>query len=565
MQAVGISFAFIAAGPVANCETNQIQMQSVLVNGQHVSISSKETVNLGSFPENIDFYFWINTNINPIPVRIRYKLAGYDSDWQDNNSNLNGEMNLTVRFYNDKDDIVSETPFAVSGQSLGWTGSLKTSSLTHRRETLVVPPQASKLMVVISSAGPPQTVGVYAVANLVVSKSSGNSGRAVLLQFPLDRQLYGDSEANDALPYGWVRDGVRPSMAKIVQLGEGSDEKAFAILDDSVIAHAEWHNNIEQAPNVTPGDRLVIEWNEMYSIGMGNTELAVYKKLSPGNFRFRVEAVDIMGNPTGAQLSLAVHVPLPFWKTFWFWGVAGVTCVAMALATGRYITLYKMQREVARLRNQRAIEVERLRIARDIHDDLGARVTQISLLSAVACDNPKIQQEARIEFNEISRISRDLISALYETVWAVNPENDNLEALGNYICQIVTKLSENAGYHCRFIIDRLPRNIEVPSQSRHSISLVAKEAIHNVIKHAAASLVTVQITFSSNVLTISIQDNGHGFQTTDIHHGSGLRNMEQRMKDLGGTYSINSQAGSGTDVVLRLNFPPTDRPHLPGA
>ncbi|MEI9960387.1 MAG: hypothetical protein WDM76_04425 [Limisphaerales bacterium] len=81
-------------------------------------------------------------------------------------------MALTVRFYNGAGDQISQSIYRINGESTGWTGSLRTSSLTHRRETLIVPPQATRLLVVISSAGPPDTVGIYVVANLVVSKSS---------------------------------------------------------------------------------------------------------------------------------------------------------------------------------------------------------------------------------------------------------------------------------------------------------------------------------------------------------------------------------------------------------
>ena len=111
------------------------------------------------------------------------------------------EMALTVRFYNDSGDQISQNIYRVNGESTGWTGSLKSSSLTHRRETLVVPPQATRLLIVISSAGPPDAVGIYVVANLVVSKSSGNSGNVVLLQSPFDNDR-GDHSMTMSRPVG---------------------------------------------------------------------------------------------------------------------------------------------------------------------------------------------------------------------------------------------------------------------------------------------------------------------------------------------------------------------------
>ena len=105
-------------------------------------------------------------------------------------------------------------------------------------------------------------------------------------------------------------------------------------------------------------------------------------------------------------------------------------------------------RERQRIENQRAMEQERARIAQDIHDDLGARVTQISLLSAVAQGKAHLPEEARADFGKVTQMTRNLVSALYETVWSVNPENDNLEALANYLCQGFTSELEMVGIHC---------------------------------------------------------------------------------------------------------------------
>src|ERR1035437_10386120 len=308
-----------AADPLpAIPSTNAFKMETINVNGKGIPFVVGKKVSLGPFPESIYFYFGINTNFSQSPIRIKYKLEGYDKDWKGSSTGEgDGEMHLAIRFFNDAGDLITEKLFAVSRDSAGWNGSLEGSLLTHRRETLVVPPQAAKLMGVISSAGPPATLGIYTVANLTVSKTSGGSAPVVLLESPFDHQWY---DKPDQTPPGWTRDGNRPSMAKIVKLGHEPGTEAFAILDDSVISHAEWHNTMIAAPRVAPGDQLVIAWNEMFSIGLGNTRLAIYRNLPPGNFQFHVEAVDIMGVPTGNEMSIAIRVPLPFWKTYWFWG-----------------------------------------------------------------------------------------------------------------------------------------------------------------------------------------------------------------------------------------------------
>ncbi len=167
------------------------------MNGKPLSFRGKESVSLGSFPENIVFGFGAGTNAGKLPLRLHYTLEGYETAWHEASS----EMALTVRFYNSSGDQISQNIYRVNGESTGWTGSLKSSSLTHRRETLIVPPQATRLLLVISSAGPPETVGIYVVANLLVSKTSGKAGNVVLLQSPFDNDS--DKLASEDLPAGW--------------------------------------------------------------------------------------------------------------------------------------------------------------------------------------------------------------------------------------------------------------------------------------------------------------------------------------------------------------------------
>jgi len=236
--------------------------------------------------------------------------------------------------------------------------------------------------------------------------------------------------------------------------------------------------------------------------------------------------------------------------------LVALTAATSALSV-RYLAWHRMRRAMFQLEQQRALERERLRIARDIHDDLGARVTEISLLSGMAENNLGFSEQARGEFSGISLKSRDLVAALYETVWAVNPENDNLEAVGNYLRQRITSQCTQAQLRCRLHISQLPRNIEISSRIRHNISMAAREAMHNVIKHARASQVTVHISFSEMLLTVSIQDDGCGFDITTIPTGNGLVNMKQRLEDIGGSCLIENAPTTGTTVQFRLLVHPS--------
>lgn len=539
-------FCTAAESPSSVPEENPLEIQSVFVNGKQIPISAADMADLGPFPKAISFTFGPSKDANHAPVRLRYKMIGYDSGWVP----AYGEMGLTVRFYNENGDQINEKIFIVGGDSPGWNGSLATSLLTHRRETMVVPPQASRIMIVISSAGAPSAVGIYVVDSLLVSGTGTNGDSRVLLRSPFDSDP--KKYAENYVPDGWMHDGTHPSMARVVEVGKDPTTAAFAVLDNDPFSHAEWHNVLLFAPKVLPGERIVADWNELYSIGEGNVGGATYDSLPPGTYQFCVQETTALGVPTGIQSQIVVLVPKPFWKTAWFTGTIFLLFVLGITAMARYIVWQRMHREMLHLRNQRALEQERVRIAHDIHDDIGARVTQISLLSAMAHSNQSLPETARIEFNQISQMSRDLIAALYETVWAVNPENDNLDALGNYLCQMLNQMCEQAQLECNLDVQDLPKDIQVSSQIRHNITLAVKESLNNAIKHSKATQVNFRMTFQNMLLTISLQDNGCGFSLAETPSGNGLKNIKSRLDSIGGSSSIESQPGSGTTVYLRL-------------
>jgi len=528
---------------------DRLTVQSALVDGKTVTANRAHNLNLGPFPTDISFAFGAPTNSLPPGLRIRYKLDGYDNAWHDGQC----EMNFAVRFFNSQGDQISQETFLVSGESAGWNGSFTSSTLTHRRELVVVPPRASRLLVVISSAGPPATLGVYVVANLTVSKINANSASAMLMEFPPNHGLNDSTNFNLS---DWVRDGNVPSMAKIVTVGQSPSQLALGLLDNDPNSHAEWHNSLPTAPEVTPGDRVLVEWNEMFSMGVADLRVAHYQKLPVGRFRLRVAEFDIFGKPAGKESMIGVMVSPPFWRQSWFWPVCAAAVLAVVIGFWRYLVWRRMRGEMLRLKNQQVLEKERLRIAQDIHDDLGARITEISLVSALAKKSSASPELASADFDKISNMSRELVSALYETVWAVNPENDNLDALGNYLCQMTNHLCKHAQLPCRLEILDLPENIHVSSQVRHNIAMAVKEATHNVIKHAGATEITLGVVLENGELRVCIKDNGAGFDPAKLEDsfGNGLNNMKRRLADIGGSCTIESQLDQGAVVHLRLKL-----------
>jgi signal transduction histidine kinase len=196
------------------------------------------------------------------------------------------------------------------------------------------------------------------------------------------------------------------------------------------------------------------------------------------------------------------------------------------------------------------VERERLRIARNIHDDLGARLTHIWLVSGRAEVEDLSPEELRQGFQKISGLTSDLVNSLYETVWSVNPENDHLDSLLNHLTQMARNMCEPASISCRVHVPVMIQNHPIPSGARHAVSLTVKEALHNAIKHSGASEISATFVVKAPVLRIEIADNGRGFVVGELDRGHGLRNMQNRMIELGGTARFESVPGQSTTVIL---------------
>lgn len=547
--------AFAADNPQDAQTSPPLEIRSLSVNGQPVAITAKNKLQLGATPRNVSFGFGAATNSPRSPLRMRYRLDDLDENWRE----TPGDMTLSVRFSDANLDQVGENSFRVLGKTEGWTGELDTSMFKHRTETILVPPGAKTLWIALSSAGPPNTVGIYAVTNLVLTRLPlSNEPPATLLRWGPDAK--GELAGSEWVPADWVRSGLRTAMARTALVGPNHAFRALVLLDDDPAAHAEWTTRKEAGPGVAPGQRLELAWDEACSIGLAGPVQATYPELPAGFYRFRVNEMNLAGMPGETEASLAFEVPLSFWKTPWFLGLALLLCLSVGAGAYRYVAWQQMRRELARVEGQRTLEYERLRIARDIHDDLGARVTQISLLSGLAQSDPTLSDKVRGDFNAISGMARDLVSALYETVWAVNPENDNLDALGNYICQMVANLCDQAQLPRRLKLAELPRDVQVSSSLRHNLILAVKEAVHNVIKHARASEVAVHVVLDAATLTIRVEDDGVGFvRPPDRPAGNGLANMERRLQQIGGTCSIQSRPGHGTVVAFQVSIPVPQR------
>jgi signal transduction histidine kinase len=194
-----------------------------------------------------------------------------------------------------------------------------------------------------------------------------------------------------------------------------------------------------------------------------------------------------------------------------------------------------------------------VRIARDLHDDLGAGLTQISLNTALV-QNPAVTSEvAGGLLQEIDQRSRELVTALDEIVWAVNPKNDTVPSLARYLCQFAQQSLLPGGIVCRLEVALDLPDAPVGAEQRHNLFLAFKEALNNTLRHSGAREVRLEIVRDGRTLSVTLADNGRGFALGPVVADSdGLVNMRARLAALGGSCVVTSEPGRGTTVVLRL-------------
>jgi ligand-binding sensor domain-containing protein/signal transduction histidine kinase len=281
----------------------------------------------------------------------------------------------------------------------------------------------------------------------------------------------------------------------------------------------------------------------------------IYGALPPGDYRFRVMASRRDGMWDEASESYALQVVPRFWETWWFrLSVGGTAMAAVALVAIR-ISRRRVRSNLERLKRTHAIEQERMRIARDIHDELGAGLAQIGLMADIGADDPEDAGEIRRSFTGIGQRARVSIAALDEIVWAVNPSNDTLTRLADYLCSLTDECFETGPARC---FKEVPVNLPplpVGAEVRHNLTLAVKEALANTLKHSNASEVWLRMVWAEPELVVTVEDNGQGFDPTAIgDHGNGLANQRARLDKLGGTIEVRSEPGGGTRTLFRVRL-----------
>ena len=289
-------------------------------------------------------------------------------------------------------------------------------------------------------------------------------------------------------------------------------------------------------------------------IDSGTERTASYSRLGAGKYRFRVAACNRSGiwNEDAAIFGFSV-APF-FWQTWWFRFTVPSLFTVAVVAFVRYISFRRLRSRLLRLEQQAALEKERARIARDIHDDLGGRLTEVELMldgmNRVPPD--KLNGQVRRIFATVQQAGE----SLDEIVWAVNPCHDTLPQLLDYVGQYAIQFLQTAGIRCRVDFPDDPPPLVVPPDLRHNLFLTIKEALNNIVRHAGAAEVWLRVSLAERHLEIVVEDNGKGFAGTTSDPGAdGLRNMRRRMEEVGGQFDLDTAPGAGTRIRLTLPLP----------
>ncbi len=382
------------------------------------------------------------------------------------------------------------------------------------------------------------------------------SGPAPILREALARRV---GQAGLPPPTGLTEDGMLNGKldatlvrieSRLVGLSAGSAEQVLELQTGTRNYLARLPNARGPLPAILPGSRL--ELTGVY-MGLGGDRAASRD----------INAFELLLNsPAGIRV-----LARPSWWTVRhaltiIGGMAFVLLAASVWITSlrrqveertRQLTSEIKSREQAE--HQRALEEERARIAQDLHDDLGATLTEIRFLSAVKSNDALVPEPTRAQLGEVSEKSRELVSSLDEIVWAVNPANDSLPSLAVYLRHVAEEFFRPTPVRCRLDVDESLPRAALTSEVRHNLYLSVREALNNVARHSSATEAWLRIHWRQQTLVIAVEDNGCGFivdgQTAP---GNGLRNMRLRLEKIGGRFDCHSGPDAGTRCQISLPF-----------
>lgn len=314
------------------------------------------------------------------------------------------------------------------------------------------------------------------------------------------------------------------------------------------------------ALSFTSPDKVRFRWRlkglETKWVEGGNRRAASYSSLPDDDYQFQVRACNNDGvwNQTGTWVDFTV---LPYyWQTWWF--KIGMMTFGLLVVLGAVLGVQRRRyrQRVRALERQHDLERERTRIARDIHDHIGANLTKIGMQAARLEREPNLASSTQPLVFGVAESTRELLRAMDEIVWAINPSNDTLENSINYLIQYTRGFLRPANIVYRLEVPVNLPDIPLTTEMRHNFFMAFKEALNNAVKHGHPRHLVITLLLEARQLTLSVEDDGCGFAPgTNRAGANGLDNMRQRLTSVGGHAEIKSMPGQGTKVIFQLPLP----------
>ncbi len=287
---------------------------------------------------------------------------------------------------------------------------------------------------------------------------------------------------------------------------------------------------------------------------------AYYDRVPAGNYVFKVMASNADADWSTTPRILLVTVEPQIWESRWFPFAAVLVGVGLIAGILRMAERRRYRRRLVLLETQNAVARERLRISQDMHDHIGAILTQVSLLSDLGQSQSEVPGAASRQFEKIGHQTRTAVQALDEIIWATNPQNDNLPRFAEYVSRYADELFESSTARCWQEIPADLPNLPLRADLRHNVFLAIREGFNNVLKHSGASEVWLRLSSREGEVVAEIQDNGQGFSLEKVAAGgNGLTNMQSRLAESGGRMELHAEPGRG--VRIRFFFPLSGTSH----
>ena len=527
-------------------ESSTTRIESILLDGAPARLVSGKALRVPSRTRDVEIRFGA-----ALPrgdgVRLRYRLKGFDSEWQDPRA----EMRAVVHFVDAAGVEVGASQSLIRGTSDNWRYAAEVSGFDVRTVEAVVPSRAARGFLEFVSGGAASALGVYAFREVQCELTASN-GQSRHFDFSMEVGV--DLANATGVPAGWQRVGSKPEMAEVLPVNAALSSPGLVLRDANTDAYCGWRLAPPRWFAVQAGEQVRVHWRECYSIGAGGRAVARYRYLRPGAYRFEMQVAKVSGEPIGEASELLLIVQAPFWQRPWVWMLGALGTAAVVALGVRRVTQQRMQRRLEEMERQRSLENERARIAQDIHDELGAGLAQIAMLSELAqMDSPAEEDARRGKLDEIGARAQAAGRKLDEIVWAINPAYDSAEDLVGYLARFAQNYLSLAGIRFRLDAPTALPEIGLSSGQRHQVFLAAKEAIHNAVKHGSPDEITLKVRLEEGLLLISVRDDGCGFwETQEIAAERGSASMRGRMEKLGGRFHRESRPGAGTCVTLTL-------------